>query len=822
MSALHALFWAFGLTVFVLGLQGALYLPLTFVYEVWKARTLRRLPPFLGRVSVVVPAYNEARTIRVAVETLLESSWPGLEVIVVDDGSSDGTADQVQALADEGRIRLLRQANGGKARALNAGIAAATGEVVIYTDADSLFLRDTVALLVRWFSEPSIDAVCGNDAPLRAGTALQKLLVVTTHIGTGYVRRALSVIGCLPIISGNLGAIRRRVLDELGGFEPIWGEDLELTWRLQLGGKRIIFDPEPMVLADCPASFDALWRQRVRWVRSYLKIARRYRGRFLARDAWPFSLYLPLNFANMALVPLLQTGLLLALPVALARGWLSLQGPVELAAWLGLSFFFAVAVYAILLDREWRDLAYLPFGLLILPVSYFLNAVVLYSWWKEMNRAEEKWEKLGRLEGPAAGRRRRVGTAVAWVTVLATVAGLALLLRPAPVAAPFAVAGVAGPVVAGDRLVRPQFALGLSTHFNPYGDWHEAITRVTGRPLVGLSRVMGVEAGRTEWAYFRWAGQEARWSNHQKGSPEDLLGTAAAAFRAQGFQVAAFIDLYAPNWIAAHPGSAALLADGTAHPEQVSLAELADGAFGALVVQMVEEVARTQAIDAVDLTEAAYRQTSFGPADLASFRATTGKADWPRDWRGRPDIESPEVWAWKSALMERFVERAAAAAHRHGKQLWVDVAASWKDLTRDGRDHGHDYARLLRHADKLVVWNYRALEQLPVAASGELARRLAATLPAGRWSMSVGLWGPGALPMAPDELAATLASALEGGARDLWVTPNDQLTDAHWNALLRAWLRTEAAGVPAGPAAGVGAGEGAPTAAPARAAEPPP
>jgi GT2 family glycosyltransferase len=692
----------------------------------------------------------------------------------------------VQALADAGRIRLIRQANGGKARALNAGIAAASGEVVIYTDADSLFLRDTVAQLVRWFAEPSIDAVCGNDAPLRAATALQKLLVVTTHIGTGYVRRALSVIRCLPIISGNLGAIRRRVLDELGGFEPIWGEDLELTWRLQLAGKRIVFDPEPVVLADCPATFDGLWRQRVRWVRSYLKIARRYRGRFLARDAWPFSLYLPLNFANMALVPLLQTGLLLLLPLALSRGWLALHGPWELAVWLGLAFFFAVAAYGILLDRAWRDLAYLPWGLLIVPVSYFLNAVVIYAWWKEMNRAEEKWEKLGRLEAPGSAARRPWGSLVALVVMAGTVTGAVLLLRPGPAAGP--VAGVASPAWVGSGVARPVFSLGLSTHFNPYGDWRDAVRSLLDRPLVGLGQVVGVEAGRTEWTYFRWAGQEARWSNHQKGAAEDLLATAAAQLRGRGFKVAAYVDLYAPTWIAAHPGTAAILADGTPHPEQVSLAELADGAFGALAVQMVEEIARTQAVDAINLTEAAYRQTSFGPADLASFRALSGQPDWPRDWRGRPDVEDPAIWAWKSALMERFVQRATAAAHRHGKQLWIDVAASWKDLQRDGRDHGHDYAILLRHVDRLVIWNYHALEGLPAAASTDLARRLVATLPAGRWSMSVGLWGPGGKPVTPDDLAATLAAALEGGARDLWVTPNDQLTDAHWNALLRVWL----------------------------------
>src|SRR5712692_7233548 len=93
MDLLRALFWSFGLVVFLLGIQGLVYLPLTIAYEVWKRRALRRLPPFSGRVTVVVPAFNEERTIRVAVETLLESEYPHLEVIVVDDGSQDGTAE---------------------------------------------------------------------------------------------------------------------------------------------------------------------------------------------------------------------------------------------------------------------------------------------------------------------------------------------------------------------------------------------------------------------------------------------------------------------------------------------------------------------------------------------------------------------------------------------------------------------------------------------------------------------------------------------------------------------------------------------------------
>ena len=111
MDVLRILFWSFGLVIFLLGIQGTLYFPLTVAYEVWKRRALRRLPSFRGRVTVVVPAHDEERTIRVAVETLLESEYPDLEVIVVDDGSRDGTADRILDLHEQGRIRLIRQEN---------------------------------------------------------------------------------------------------------------------------------------------------------------------------------------------------------------------------------------------------------------------------------------------------------------------------------------------------------------------------------------------------------------------------------------------------------------------------------------------------------------------------------------------------------------------------------------------------------------------------------------------------------------------------------------------------------------------------------------
>jgi hypothetical protein len=142
------------------------------------------------------------------------------------------------------------------------------------------------------------------------------------------------------------------------------------------------------------------------------------------------------------------------------------------------------------------------------------------------------------------------------------------------------------------------------------------------------------------------------------------------------------------------------------------------------------------------------------------------------------------VWEWKCTLFERFAAKAAAAVRRHGKRLYVDVAASWKDLSRNGRDFGQDYERLLRVADRLVVWDYFAYEGLPPSASGDLARHLAASFPTSHFDLSIGLWGKSAV-VGPADFDAALGGALAGGATQIWVTPNDQVTDEHWASVVR-------------------------------------
>lgn len=801
-TALLAIFYAFGLIVFLLGVQSLLFFPLTVIYELWHCRKLKALAPFTGLVSVLVPAFNEERTIRASIGSILRSGYARLEIIVINDGSTDGTEKAVKDLIDAGRIVYLAKPNGGKASALNRGIAAARGEVVLYTDADSIFRPDTVEKMSRWFSDPAIDAVCGSDSPINPGTAIQKFLAVTTHIGTGFVRRALSVIGCLPIITGNLGAVRTGVLREIGGVREIWGEDLELTFRLHKAGKRIIFDPEPEVLAECPGTVAALWKQRVRWMRSYIKISVLHRDLFLNPRYRPFSFYFPVNFLNMTVVPLLQLVLLLMVPWALAGDHLIFRNVLELLTYLGIVLFVIIAVYSMILDRAVRDLVYLPYGLLILFFSYFYNAVAFYSWGKELQGAAETWEKIERrlvmqtASITARATSARIGklVAVALLLIVLSSAGTYLLLtRLQSAMGPSSLLSfLTHPPVAPASTQQSNlagFELGLSTHFNAWEDWKDAIRKVMDRPEISRARVIGVGAGRPEWVYFQWSGHADAWANHQTGEKTDLLLGAARTFHEKGFKVAAIIDLYAPKYIQQHEKAAAVRFDGQASAEQVGLAELVEGAYGERVLSMIKFVSDNYPVDIVNLTELSYYHYSFSQKDLKSFKRASGRKDWPRDRTGLINKDDPTVWAWKTKLMERFLKKAAAIVHRNGKEFYVDVPVSWTDFRRNGRDAGLDYRRVLKHADKIIIWNYYYLEDLPHTASEDLTRYLAANFPLPSFYISIGLWSA---KERVDEafLGAAVKSALKGGATQIWITPNDHVSDGHWNGML-PYLRSD-------------------------------
>jgi hypothetical protein len=326
--------------------------------------------------------------------------------------------------------------------------------------------------------------------------------------------------------------------------------------------------------------------------------------------------------------------------------------------------------------------------------------------------------------------------------------------------------------------------LAIATHFAAHDDWTQAMSSVLERARIACVDTIGVSAGRPEWTYFRWDGHRDAWSGAQKASEDDLLDVATRTFHEAGFRVAAIVDLEAPRYVKEHPDTAAVTFDGERSSQRVSIAELTAGEYRRTLLAMVEHVSARHRVDIVELTELGHYQTSFGPADLRAFQKHSGAPDWPRDGRGAIDVDASSVWAWKTAALTALVRDVAEVVHRHRKLLFIDVPVSWKGLERNGRDSGLEYRKILGAADKIVVWDYFALEDVPPGASEALARHLAAHLPVSAFYISLGMWAKHG-QVAPDALAEAAAAAVRGGATQVWLTPNSLVSDAHWRAFLR-------------------------------------
>ncbi|MDN5760806.1 MAG: glycosyltransferase family 2 protein [Microlunatus sp.] len=407
-AVLQVLALLVALTAVVAGLIRLAFVPFSVAFEIRHrgqrvegalvtADTIFDEHPF---VTVVVPAYNEEVVIEHCLRSILRSAYDRYEVIAVDDGSSDDTYARMQGVAaDSARITALTQPNAGKGAALNTGIARARGSVIMLVDADGLFGPHTIIRMLRGFTDDGVGAVCGNDRPVNLDRLQTKFLALISHLGTGLMRRAMSELHCVPVVSGNVGAYRREVLDGTGPLrEDTVGEDLELTWRVYALGRRITFAPHALLYAESPSTPRALWRQRVRWARGLLQVTRLHWRMVGNPRHGMFGAFLVFNTLTQIVVPFLQVlGLLLLVGFALAGQQTSL--PID--AWavllfVGLPLSVALLLLSVALDRTPRDLMYV-WTLPIWPVySGVMTLVMIRAVWLELSGAENRWNKLHR------------------------------------------------------------------------------------------------------------------------------------------------------------------------------------------------------------------------------------------------------------------------------------------------------------------------------------------------------------------------------------------------------------------------------------------
>jgi len=238
-------------------------------------------------ISVLIPAHNEERTIAACIESILENNYLKKQVIVVDDGSTDNTFRIASRYGN--KITLLtRNKSNMKAYALNYGLQAVKGEVVVTVDADTIVAWDFLSIVAAYFTNPLILAGSGNLRVLNADSNLLTRLQASEYVTAFDIgRRLQSMFNTLLIIPGAVGVIRRGILESMGGYDPLIGEDFDVTLKVHKVKGRVIFMPEAYAWTDVPEKWRSWMRQRVRWHRSQIRMLIRHRNLFFKRIFGP-------------------------------------------------------------------------------------------------------------------------------------------------------------------------------------------------------------------------------------------------------------------------------------------------------------------------------------------------------------------------------------------------------------------------------------------------------------------------------------------------------------------------------------------------------
>ncbi|HUO35978.1 MAG TPA: glycosyltransferase [Candidatus Acidoferrum sp.] len=333
-------------------------------------------PEYKPLATVLIPAYNEESVILDTLRSVLASDYPHLDIIVVDDGSTDRTAELVRAnYGRDPRVRLILQPNRGKPAALNNGLSEAKGEVVVSIDADTMVDPEAISRLIRHFANPKIGAVAGNVKVMNRNSWLTRWQALEYITSQNLEKRAFDLLNCIPVVPGAAGAWRTDLLRSHGGFSgDTVAEDTDLTLTIRREGWKIVYDEYAVGRTEVPDTIDALVRQRFRWTFGTLQAVWKHRdtvgkpkygtlGWIAIPNIFLFQILLPLVSPVIDLLFLLSIALwgLAQLRIAhLPQLW-TLQDVerslIFFAVFMIIDLFTCVVAFALEKDEDWTLLA---------------------------------------------------------------------------------------------------------------------------------------------------------------------------------------------------------------------------------------------------------------------------------------------------------------------------------------------------------------------------------------------------------------------------------------------------------------------------------
>jgi poly-beta-1,6-N-acetyl-D-glucosamine synthase len=387
------------------------YMFLSSWYEILQLRRRQHQPldgPYNPLVSVIIPAWNEEVGLLSTVKTLLESTYRNLEIVVVNDGSTDGSdalmrsfvykyEQQTSWRIDMPRLVYHYQSNGGKGKALNTGIGLSHGQIIVSIDADCIVHRDAIANFVTCFRDPEVMAAVGNVKIGNTRTlvgAIQHL----EYLFSFYFKKADSIMNTIYIIGGAAGAFRRDVFERLGGYSvQNITEDIELSVRIQKAGWKIVYAPDAIIYTEGASTIRGLIKQRLRWKRGRFETFRDHRSLFFSCKPEHNKL-LTWVILPLALFGELQLGFEpFFILVLFVFSIVSQDFSAFLSGVLMVSVMFFIQLFD---DQRTRKFSYLflaPIGWLLFYVTTFVEfSALLQSVWGLIRKRELKWQKWQR------------------------------------------------------------------------------------------------------------------------------------------------------------------------------------------------------------------------------------------------------------------------------------------------------------------------------------------------------------------------------------------------------------------------------------------
>ncbi|MBM3229046.1 glycosyltransferase family 2 protein [Candidatus Parvarchaeota archaeon] len=356
-------------------------------------------PKRLPEVTVLVPAYNEEEYLAGTLKSLLALDYPKskLKIVVINDGSTDGTGNVAAGFARFG-VGIISKKNSGKADSLNVGLGKVRTELVATMDADSYVAPDALAKIVGHFEDRRVGAVASCVLAKSSGNFLGEIQRLE-YMFTIFTRRILDFLNCVTVTPGPFSVFRTRALKKIGGYDPkSLVEDQEVALNMQQHGWKIRTAPEAMVYSETPKTFQELMGQRVRWQRGGLYNALKYR--FLIGLKWgdlgvvimPNTL---LGYLFLTIVPIIVLISIMTSSIyASYLGWEGVRlsiGPLHIMAALMLLAGFAWLYYGMNEFYENERLSFPTVAVFIIAYPILLFIFWLFAAYMEVTKQAKSW-----------------------------------------------------------------------------------------------------------------------------------------------------------------------------------------------------------------------------------------------------------------------------------------------------------------------------------------------------------------------------------------------------------------------------------------------